>query len=87
VADVPSWQEKQVPSTWVWSTREAGSQAATTWHDSQVDDDVIWVAPFPEARVPSWHETQLLAIPVWSNLAGVQAVVAWQLSHSAEVGM
>ena len=29
----------------------------------------------------------MLAIPVWSNLAGIQALVAWQLSHSAVVGM
>ena len=46
----------------------------------------MWVAFLPVALVPSWQLTQLLTMPVWSNLAGSQAVVEWQLSHSEFVG-
>jgi hypothetical protein len=39
-AFVPSWHEKQVPVTWVWSTREAGRHVVVAWHDSQLVDVV-----------------------------------------------
>jgi hypothetical protein len=40
----------------------------------------------PIAVVPLWQEKQLVAIPVWLNVAGTQAVVWWQLLHAAVVG-
>ena len=69
------------------SVENAGDHAATTWHDSQVVDVVRCVAFFPLERVPSWQDTQLTAMPVWSNLAGVHALVVLQLSHWAVGGM
>jgi len=86
-AIVPSWHEAQVPETCVWSTRVAGCHAATAWQDSQLADVVMCVGFLPSARDPSWQLAQLLTMPLWSNFAGVHAVVAWQLSHSAPVGM
>ena len=52
-AVVPSWHEKQVPSTCAWSTSEAGFHAATTWHDSQVEDELMCVVGLPPVRMPS----------------------------------
>jgi len=87
VAVVPLWHEVQLPDTCVWSTREAGFHAVTTWHDSQLFVVRMCVVFLPVERTPSWQLTQLVEMPVWSNRAGFHAVVAWQLSHSAVVMM
>jgi len=48
----------------------------------------IWVAGLPVALLPLWHVAQLpAATPAWLKLAGVQALVLWQVSHAAVVGM
>jgi hypothetical protein len=45
------------------------------------------VAALPRALVPLWQVAQLPgATPAWLTVAGVQAVVRWQLSHAAVVG-
>ena len=44
--------------------------------------------PLPLAFTPLWQLEQLTVIPVWLKpVAGLQAVVAWQLPHSAVVAM
>jgi hypothetical protein len=65
----------QVPITCVWSTPDAGFQSATTWQDSQLLVVAMCVGSFPFERTPSWQLTQFEVMPVWSNRAGVQAVV------------
>jgi hypothetical protein len=41
---------------------------------------------FPVAVVPLWQLAQLVVIPAWSKpVAGVHAVVLWQLLQSAVV--
>jgi hypothetical protein len=46
------------------------------------------VPDLPVARTPSWHEEQLAVNPACVKpVAGTQAVVAWQLLHSAVVWM
>ena len=46
------------------------------------------VLGLPVAVEPLWQVEQVPgATPVWLNVAGNQAVVLWQLSHEAEVGM
>ena len=45
------------------------------------------VAGLPVAVVPLWQVAQVpAAMPVWLKVAGVQAVVVWQVSHEAVVG-
>ena len=41
----------------------------------------------PVALVPLWHDAQPELIPLWLNVAGVQAVVLWQSLHSPLVAM
>ncbi|MFH1819751.1 MAG: hypothetical protein ABIK08_08865 [Pseudomonadota bacterium] len=42
----------------------------------------------PVAVVPLWQVEQVPgATPVWLNIAGVQVLVLWQVSHDAVVGM
>jgi hypothetical protein len=37
--------------------------------------------------VPLWHDAHEPGLtPVWLNVAGIQAVVRWQLSHACVVG-
>ncbi len=44
-------------------------------------------APLPVALVPLWQLKQLPVMLEWSKpVAGLQAVVQWQLPHSALVG-
>ena len=46
-----------------------------------------WVAGLPLVVVPLWHVAQVPGVtPIWLNVAGVQALVLWQLSQEAEVG-
>jgi hypothetical protein len=46
------------------------------------------VLGLPVAVLPLWQVEQVPgAIPVWLKVAGSQAVVLWQLSHEAMVGM
>ena len=48
----------------------------------------MWVAGLPVAVVPLWQVEQVPgATPVWLKVAGVQALVLWQVSHDAVVGM
>ena len=48
----------------------------------------MWSAGFPEAVLPLWQLAQVLSATVlWSNLADVQALVRWQESQPAVVGM
>ena len=85
---MPSWHEKQLPMTWVWSTRVAGRHPDGEWQDSQVLLDWMWLEPLPVAFTPLWQLEQLTVIPAWLKpVAGFQAVVAWQLPHSAAVAM
>ena len=59
VARVPSWQEAQLPMTWVWSTLVGGDQAATLWQASQLLLAWMWDGLFAVAGPPGvWHETQ-----------------------------
>ena len=45
------------------------------------------VAVLPRAVVPLWQVAQVPGVtPVWLKVAGVQAVVRWQVSHDAVVG-
>ncbi len=45
-------------------------------------------AGLPGAVAPLWQLTQAPGVtPVWLNVAGIQAVVLWQLSQEAMVGM
>ncbi|MFH1819752.1 MAG: hypothetical protein ABIK08_08870 [Pseudomonadota bacterium] len=47
-----------------------------------------WVVGLPVAVVPLWQVEQVPgAMPVWLKVAGVQALVLWQVSHDAVVGM
>lgn len=47
-----------------------------------------WLVVFPVAVVPLWQFAQVPGTtPVWLNVAGIQAVVRWQASHDAVVGM
>ena len=39
------------------------------------------------ARVPLWQETQFPVTPLWSKVAGFQAVVRWQLSQRLSLVM
>ena len=64
VAVAPLWQLEQAPTTWAWSTREAGVQAVVTWHDSQVFDVLMCVSVLPVAAVPLWQEAQLSTMPL-----------------------
>ena len=44
--------------------------------------------PGPVAVVPLWHVAQLPAVtPLWLNVAGIHAVVRWQVSQLCVVGM
>ena len=45
------------------------------------------VAFLPVALVPLWHETQVPVALAWLKLAGVHAVVRWQVLQSAVVAM
>jgi hypothetical protein len=46
------------------------------------------VVGLPVADVPLWQVAQVPgATPVWLKVAGVQAVVLWQVSQAAVVGM
>ena len=46
------------------------------------------VVGLPVAVVPLWQVAQVPgATPVWLNVAGVQALVLWQVSHAWVVGM
>jgi hypothetical protein len=58
VAVVPSWQEKQVPTTWVWSTTNTGSQDELLWQSSQIFAVLMCPLPFPVASKPLWQEKQ-----------------------------
>ncbi|MBK6804319.1 MAG: hypothetical protein IPG84_05370 [Betaproteobacteria bacterium] len=45
------------------------------------------VVGLPFAVVPLWQVAQVpAATPVWLNVAGVQAVVRWQVSQLCDVG-
>ena len=47
-----------------------------------------WVADLPLVVVPLWHVAQVPGVtPVWLNVAGVQALVLWQVSHAPDVGI
>ena len=87
VAFVPLWQVPQVPVTCAWSTRVAGFQPETAWQDSQVLLVAMWIDFFPVAFVPSWQLTQFDTMPVWSHLAGFQAVGVWQESQLSPLTM
>lgn len=42
----------------------------------------------PFAPVPLWQPAHVPGdTPVWLNVAGIQPVVRWQLSHDADVTM
>jgi hypothetical protein len=58
----PLWHEKQVPVTWVWSTRVAGFHAVLTWQVSQAFVVVMCEAVLPATCVLSWHEKQDSAV-------------------------
>ncbi len=46
------------------------------------------VVGLPVAVVPLWQVEQVPgATPVWLKVAGVQALVLWQVSHDWVVGM
>ena len=52
VAAVPLWHEKQLPTTWAWSTRVAGFQLEVAWQDAQLVLLVMWPLFFPVAAAP-----------------------------------
>ena len=87
MAAVPLWHEKQVPWTWVWSTREAGFHAVVTWQDSQLRVEDRCTACLPVALVPLWQLAHSLTMPVCVNDAGFHVAVPWQAPHSAAVAM
>lgn len=48
----------------------------------------MWLAGLPVAVFPLWQVEQVPgAIPAWLKVAGVQALVLWQLSQAAVVGI
>ncbi|MEQ1494818.1 MAG: hypothetical protein ABL912_03540, partial [Novosphingobium sp.] len=55
------------------------------WQDSHTF--VVCPCPgfLPIAVVPLWQDEQLVVMPVWLKLAGVQALVVWQVLHCAVV--
>jgi hypothetical protein len=62
-------------------------QFVVTWHVSQVDDVVMWVAVFPRASEPLWQLVQAPDTAEWSYRTLVQLDVTWQVSQFAAVGM
>jgi hypothetical protein len=62
-----------------------GVQPLVVWQSSQVfvvdmcDDD------FPAAVVPLWQEEHVPVTLAWLNVAGLHALVVWQVPHSADV--
>ena len=57
------------------------------WQDSQRFVVETCVAFLPLLCTLSWQLTQLLVIPLWEKLAGVHAIVEWQVSQVWLVGM
>jgi hypothetical protein len=83
-ACVPSWHEKQVPRTWVWSTRATGFQASVEWHAPQAVLEAMCPEVRPVAVVPLWQDAQLPLTWAWSTrTTGRHVVVEWQVSQLA----
>mgnify|MGYP001301472789 CR=1 FL=1 len=57
------------------------------WHASQAFVVDRWLVDFPLALVPLWQLEQFPEILAWLKVAGLHALVAWQVPHSAVVGM
>jgi hypothetical protein len=83
----PVWQLEQVPVASLWLNAFIGDQALVVWQSSQVLLVEKCVADLPVALVPLWQETQLPVSPAWLKVAGVQALVLWQVPQSAAVAM
>ena len=67
---------EQVPTTCVWSTVFAGTQATLLWQSSQTSLVLMWVGLLPLASVPLWHEEQVPMTCVWSTASdGTQATL------------
>jgi len=60
----------------------AGSHAVVRWQVSQLCVVLMWLLGLPCAAEPLWQVEQLPGLmPVWLIVAGVQALVRWQVSH------
>ena len=63
------------------------SRPARQESDSQPLLLAMCVADLPVAVTPLWQLTQVPVTPLCVKVAGVQAVVPWQVEHSAVVGI
>ena len=88
VAVEPLWQVAQVPGAmpvWLKRRRRPG-RGLVARVARRCGRDMVAGLPF--AVEPLWQVAQVPgATPVWLKVAGIQAVVLWQVSHAAVVGM
>ena len=89
----PLWQVMHLPAIPAWFM-VAGDQLMNplAWHVSHCAAVGMCVAGLARALAkvwaPLWQEVHWPAVPTWSILDGLKAVVlAWQVSHWAPVGM
>ena len=78
-----------MPLAWLWSKAKFGVHVVTVWQAAQLSVVRKWLPDFPVAggwRL-SWQETHVAVVWLWSNDAGNQAAVEWQLSQAFDVTM
>jgi hypothetical protein len=74
VAEVPLWQDEQLPETEAWS-KLVESQLPVVWQSSHGAEVAICVDPLPVAVVPLWHDEHVPITAPWSIVTGIQPEV------------